>query len=277
MFLIYAAATAGFTSESRIATKALAVLVAIGAMEAWFLERGAWFWILVTVLPVVIGVLCFDSARRHETNRRLRAAQRELEELARIAERERIARDLHDVLGHSLSVVILKSELASKLIGRDSARAEGEIRDVERISRQALTEVRSAINGYRAIGLEHELAEAAATLNTAGSAAECEAAHVALSPAQETVLALAIREAVTNVVRHAHAKRCRLQVEIVDGQCVVQIYDDGRGGWQAEGNGLRGIRERVEAMRGTVRRETSAGTRLTISLPVPSLEEGKCA
>jgi len=91
---------------------------------------------------------------------------------------------------------------------------------------------------------------------------------VALSPVQETVLALAVREAVTNVVRHARARHCRLRLEQVDACCVLEILDDGRGGNQTEGNGVRGMRERVEALGGTLRRDTSAGTRLTIMLPL---------
>jgi two-component system sensor histidine kinase DesK len=91
---------------------------------------------------------------------------------------------------------------------------------------------------------------------------------VPLSPAQETVLALAVREAVTNVVRHARAKRCRLKLKEADGNCLLEIEDDGRGGSQGEGNGVRGMRERVEALGGSLRRETSVGTRLTIVLPL---------
>jgi two-component system sensor histidine kinase DesK len=215
-----------------------------------------------------VGSVNIHFAQRNQANRRLRLAQDEIEHLARVAERERIARDLHDVLGHTLSVVILKSELASKLIGHDTERAGNEIRDVERISREALAEVRNAIGGYRAGGLEEEFARAASTLETAGVAAECRSVHVALSPARETVLALAVREAVTNVVRHARARQCRLELEEVDGCCLLEIEDDGRGSSQAEGNGVRGMRERVEALGGTLRRETSAGTKLTIMLPL---------
>jgi two-component system sensor histidine kinase DesK len=172
------------------------------------------------------------------------------------------------VLGHTLSLVILKSELASKLIGGDPERAKNEIQEVEQISREALAEVRSAISGYRAGGLDEELARADATLQTAGVTAECRSVTVALSPVQETVLALAVREAVTNVVRHARARHCRLRLEQVDACCVLEILDDGRGGNQTEGNGVRGMRERVEALGGTLRRDTSAGTRLTIMLPL---------
>jgi two-component system sensor histidine kinase DesK len=242
--------------------------VAAAVLEAGVLHLNFWFLINVTVLPVALGSVNIHFAQRNQANRQLRLAQDQIEHLARIAERERIARDLHDVLGHTLSVVILKSELASKLIGHDPERAASEIRDVEQISRQALAEVRNAIGGYRAGGLEEELSRATSTLKTAGVVAECRSVPMALSPAQETVLALAVREAVTNVVRHAYAKHCRLSLEPVDGNCLLEIADDGRSGSSTEGNGLRGMRERVEALGGSLQRETKTGTRLAILLPL---------
>lgn len=268
VFIVYAAIGLAYAGDSGFATKALATLLIIVVLEAWLLHLDPWFWIIGVGLSLALGSVQIHFAQRSEANRRLRLAQGEIEHLARVAERERIARDLHDVLGHTLSVVILKSELASKLIGHDPERAANEIRDVEQISREALAEVRGAISGYRAGGLEDELARAASTLKTAGVAAECRSVPVPLSPAQETVLALAVREAVTNVVRHAHAERCLVRLEPIDGNCLLEIQDDGRGGSQTEGNGVRGMRERVEALGGSLRRETTAGTRLTILLPL---------
>ncbi len=268
VFIVYAATIVAYAGDSWFAAKALAALVTIVVVEALVSHRSTAFWIIGIVLPLALGSANVHFAQRNQANRRLRIAQDEIERLARVAERERIARDLHDVLGHTLSVVILKSELAGKLIEHDPERAANEIRDVERISRDALAEVRNAIAGYRAEGLEEELARAASTLRTAGVAVECQSAPMSLSPAQETVLALAVREAVTNVVRHARARRCVVKLEQSDGNCKLVVQDDGRGGPPAEGNGVRGMRERVEALGGTLRRETSAGTRLTILLPL---------
>jgi len=189
--------------------------------------------------------------------------------LAKVAERERIARDLHDVLGHTLSVITLKSELAGKLIDRDPQRAGKEIREVEEISRQALSEVRDAIRGYRAKGLSAELAQAKATLETAGLAVQCDSATTVKLPAmQESVLSLAVREGVTNVVRHAQARTCRLRLEQQNGSCRLEIHDDGLGFSSTEGNGLRGMRERVEMLGGTLERRNESGTTLTITLPL---------
>lgn len=272
VFIIYASTGIAYTGTAGFAAKVLAGLLAIVAAEALLFHLSIWFWVYCIGLSVSIGSVSIYFAQRNEANRRLRLAHDEIEHLARVAERERIARDLHDVLGHTLSVVILKSELAAKLIGHDPARAENEIRDVERISREALAEVRKAIGGYRAGRLEEEMARAASTLRTAGVTPECETAPVPLSPTQETVLALAVREAVTNVVRHAGAAHCRMKIEGVNGSCRLEIQDDGRGGIQVEGNGVRGMRERVEALGGTLQRETGDGTRLTIVLPLAAGE-----
>ena len=277
IFIVYAATLVPFAADSWLAAKVIAALVIVAGLEAVLLHLGAWFGVIGTVLPIALGSVNIHFAQRNRANRQLRMAQDEIEHLARVAERERIARDLHDVLGHTLSVVILKSELASKLMAHDPERAGNEIREVEQIAREALAEVRNAIGGYRAGGLEEELVRAASTLKTAGVAPECQAVHMSLSPAQETVLALAVREAVTNVVRHAHAKECRLRLEPVDGNCLLEIQDDGRGGAQAEGNGVRGMRERVEALGGSLRRETSAGTRLTILLPLSAEQRNGAA
>jgi two-component system sensor histidine kinase DesK len=163
----------------------------------------------------------------------------------------------------------LKSELAGKLMDRDPERAGREIREVENISRQALSEVRDAIRGYRSQGLVAELAQAKATLETAGVAVQCDAATTLQLPAmQESVLSLAVREGVTNVVRHANARSCRLRIEQQNGICRLEIADDGQGFITMEGNGLRGMRERVEMLGGTLDRRNKSGTTLTITLPL---------
>jgi two-component system sensor histidine kinase DesK len=216
-------------------------------------------------------------AQKNRAMKKLSQAQAEVEHLAKVAERERIARDLHDVLGHTLSIIILKSELAGKLIDRDPARAKAEMADVEQTSRAALADVRSTIRGYRAHSLEAEIKQAKSVLETAGVNVQAESAQVPLSPAQESVVALMLREAVTNVVRHADARNCQLRLARIDGTCLLEIADDGRGGTQIEGNGLRGMRERVEALGGTLRRETASGTRLSIEFPVAELQAGGTA
>jgi len=183
-------------------------------------------------------------------------------------ERERIARDLHDILGHTLSVIILKSELASRLFERDPQRAKVEIDDVQRISRNALSEVREAITGYRDGDLQSELNRAQSTLETAGVAVERISEAVDMAPAQERVLALVLREAVTNVVRHSQAKHCRLMLHRTEKAHRMAISDDGCGGIHREGMGMRGIRERVAALGGEVSWNMRAGTELIVTVPL---------
>jgi two-component system sensor histidine kinase DesK len=269
-FFIFAAAMLPFCVESQAAAfVGLLAIGAIAAVEGLFLHIHGWQLFYSALFPVIIGAGNTFFAERNRMNRRLRKANEEIEHLAKVAERERIARDLHDVLGHTLSVITLKSELAGKLIDRDPQRAGKEIREVEEISRQALSDVRDAIRGYRSKGLVAELAQAKSTLETAGVAVRCDASTTVKIPAvQEGVLTMAVREAVTNVVRHAHARTCTLRLEQQNGSCRLEIEDDGRGGFQNEGNGLRGMRERVEMLGGTLTRDSHAGTRLTITVPI---------
>lgn len=268
-FFIFAAACAPFVADNEAdGFKALFGVEAAAGLTWWALHLNGWFLLFAGGLSFVIGISNIHFAQRNRTNKKLIKAQEEIEHLAKVAERERIARDLHDVLGHTLSVIILKSELAGKLMDRDRRRAGEEIREVEQISRQALAEVREAIRGYRSQGLPAELAQAKATLETAGVAVKYETAQISLPALQESVLSMAVKEAVTNVVRHARARNCRLRLEQQNGCCRLEIEDDGRGSSEPEGNGLRGMRERVEMLGGTLNRESQAGTKITITLPI---------
>jgi two-component system sensor histidine kinase DesK len=267
-FFIYGASFLAFQARANRAFQYIAGILLILAIELYLLHAPAISWFVDIGLTAAIALINVHFAQRGREQKKLLRAQEEIEHLAKIAERERIARDLHDVLGHTLSIIVLKSELASKLAEADPARAKSEMADVEQTARTALAEVRQAIGGYRSNGLVAELAQARATLETAGITVECEQAPVTLSATQESVLSLAVREAVTNVVRHAHAARCRLELRAIDGVCQLSIQDDGQGGAQPEGNGLTGMRERLEALGGTLRRETKGGTRLHITLPL---------
>jgi two-component system sensor histidine kinase DesK len=275
-FFIFAAAMLPFCVNSKTASAiGLVTIATIGAIEGLLLRVNGWTLFFSAIFPIFVGTGNTFFAERTRMHRKLRRANEEIEHLAKVAERERIARDLHDVLGHTLSVITLKSELAGKLIDRDPERAGKEIREVEEISRQALSEVRDAIRGYRSKGLVAELAQAKATLETAGLAVQCDAASsMQLPPIQESVLSLAVREGVTNVVRHANARSCRLRIEQQNGICRLEIADDGQGFTSMEGNGLRGMRERVEMLGGTLDRRNKSGTTLTITLPLKEVRDG---
>src|SRR5690606_23327137 len=150
-------------------------------------------------------------------NAQLRLSQEEVQRLARSAERERIGRDLHDLLGHTLSLVAMKSELALKLFERDPAQARRQMAGVERIPRDALVQVRRAVSGIRAAGIETELAGARLGLLSAGVRLDYRLQPLSLPVETETVLALAVREAVTNVMRHASASRVEVEL-VADGR-----------------------------------------------------------
>ncbi|HKR63881.1 MAG TPA: sensor histidine kinase [Thermoanaerobaculia bacterium] len=267
-FFIYAASMIAQHESPRRAIFGVALITLITIAEALVLhmriENASW----PIVFTIIVGAINIHFSQVGRSNARLRLAQDEIEHLAKVAERERIARDLHDLLGHTLSLVVLKSELATKLADRDPERAREEIRDVERIAREALAEVRAAVTGYRSGGLQAELQHARNALATAGVALETEIAKAALPPSHEAVLCLALREAVTNIVRHAGARVCRVALSVTDANCALTIADDGRGGNAPFGSGLSGMRERVEVLGGSLRRDGRHGTTLTVILPL---------
>jgi two-component system, NarL family, sensor histidine kinase DesK len=225
---------------------------------------------------VIFGFSNFAFAQQARTNSLLKRANFEIERLSKEAERERIARDLHDLLGHTLTVITVKLDLARRLFSQDSDRARNEIVEAEQTARNALAEVREAVSGYRAEGLNAELSRARRSLLSADIQLSTTLAPVNLSPSHANVLCLALREAVTNIVRHAHATVCRVVLVEKDRAIQCTIEDNGLGGQIREGNGLRGMRERLESMAGTVKLTSSAneGTKIEIILP---LENGSTA
>lgn len=254
--------------NSRWAYVAVATLILVLAADAVLLHAPAGFWATSMVVSLGVGLSNIHFAEKNRADHKLRMANDEIEHLAKVAERERIARDLHDVLGHTMSLIIVKSTLAGKLIEKYPEKAKVEISDIEKVSREAMAEIRNTLRGYSSYKLCEELGRARSVLESAGVALHEETAEVAMSPAQESVAALIMREAVINVVRHAQARTCILKIAANNGDCVMQIEDDGRGGTQVEGNGLRGMRERIEALGGRLMRETHAGTKLTFEFPL---------
>ena len=279
VFFVYAGAVAACVGRPRLVFRAVLGILGVVALAFVLsplpLSARLWTFMWAFLFVPMIAALNTFQAERERNNEKLLMAQEEIERLATVAERERIARDLHDLLGHTLSVITLKAELAAKLTPHDPARAAGEMRDVERISRDALSEVRSAVRGYRAQGLEGELVSARVMLETAQIAFDYYAEPLTLSPAQEATLSLALREAVTNVVRHSGGTRCAVRLRQEDGVqkggaqegIVLEVQDNGCGGDAPPGAGLMGMRERVGALGGRVTREGKGGTRLTVFLP----------
>jgi two-component system sensor histidine kinase DesK len=279
----YAAAFLPFSivSVRRVLALQGAMLVAVFAEGYIFHARHDAFHIswpntyIAIFISIVVGGGNIFFAQQKRADCLLRAAQEENVTLAAVAERERIARDLHDVLGHTLSVIVLKAELAGRLLNHptnaDPVRAAAEIADVERTARTALADVREAIGGYRSQGLAAEIEAAQRILDAAGVALivdSASATSAGLSAAEETVLALALREAVTNIVRHAQATTCRLRFITEAGRRRLVVEDNGRHPLAREGNGLRGMRERVESLGGQLSLERDRGTRILIDLPL---------
>jgi two-component system sensor histidine kinase DesK len=255
-----------------LALTALAAVAAIECLHGWYFHLHSYIWGPIAVIATVVGAANLAHAREKRSNAKLLRAQEEIEHLATVAERERIARDLHDVLGHTLSMITLKAELAGKLLTTDPARAAAEIADVEQTARRALAEVREAVGGYRAQGLKAELARARQTLFSANVELDAGEPPRNIPPGEETVLALIVREAVTNIVRHAQATECRVRFVTAKDQILLIIKDNGRGTVTKEGNGLRGMRERAEALGGELSWQSgsslSRGLELRIQIPV---------
>ena len=208
-------------------------------------------------------------------NLQLRKAQHEIRTLAATAERERIARDVHDLLGHSLTVISVKAELANRLFETHPDRAQRELQDITQIARTSLKEVREAVTGMNGASLQHELERARKALEAASISLTIHHAERLEDHPQSSVLAMALREAVTNVIRHSGARHCTISFDCdAAGQpCAIRIEDDGAqqsGRSPAspqEGNGLRGMRTRLAAAGGSLMlSHTSSGLRLTASI-----------
>lgn len=229
--------------------------------------------VVVFLITLIVAVAVFFGNHHFLESRRRQAALKlshdEVRRLAALAERERIGRDLHDLLGHTLSLVALKSELAGKLVERDPPSAVRELAEVTRVARDALTQVRSAVTGIRAAGVASELASARLLLESDGVAFQYDIAPMALTPDVETVLAMTLREAVTNVQRHARARNARARLQVEGADVVLTIEDDGRGGAIAPGNGLCGMRERLEALGGRLRVDSVPGRGTQVQAQVP--------
>jgi two-component system sensor histidine kinase DesK len=230
---------------------------------------------------VSVGFVSLTISRLLLANRALLAAREDVARLAVADERLRFARDLHDLLGHSLSVIVLKSEVAARVLERgDPERTSAELREIQAVARRALAEAREAVAGYRRPTLESEIAAARQALDAAGIAYEDRIEPEALAPEVEAVLAWAVREGVTNVVRHSDAHRCRITVARRHDEVVARIDDDGTGAATVagdepptpevhRGSGLDGMAERAARVGGELRAGPGpdGGFRLEVRVP----------
>jgi len=268
LFCLYLAiistARLGVRSWPHVAVMALAALFVPVAIPSWHVSLVGSIDDFTPLAIPVAAFITFAVLEVVRSGQALAEAQAEVAQLAAENERIRIARDLHDLLGHSLTTITVKAGLARRLGDADPVRAVGEIAAVEELCRQALTEVRAAVSGYRDVTLAGELARGRELLRAAGVAADLPTATDVVDPAHQELLGWAVREGLTNVVRHSRAGTCAVRLS----QSGVEITDDGVGAAAPAGNGLSGLRERVVAAGGSVEAGPvqPGGWRLQVSL-----------
>ena len=239
------------------------------------------FLIISLIGIVLLPFATFSKVRQDYLTGELEDAHEKIAYMSVFEERQRIARDLHDTLGQKLSLIGLKSELASKLMDKDPERAKKELREVQQTSRLALKEVRELVSTIRTVHFEDEVESASQLLEAADIQFIREGGRVSdnLPLLIESILSMALKEAVTNVVKHSGATYCRINLNSASQLTVLQVEDDGIGDETKryiEGNGLAGMRERIEFVNGSLTIEQHNGTRLTIAVPhvAPQRKEG---
>ncbi|OYO04793.1 histidine kinase [Enemella evansiae] len=238
----------------RVTRSAIPVLTV--ALVATALLARDWLAVSIALMGGTFGIWIALAIRQSELREQLVQAEARNAVLAVAAERERIGRDLHDILGHSLTAVAIKAQLAARIAERDPVAAVTEMAEVERLARQALTEVRATASGIREVRLASETASARSVLGAAGIECRVTTAAALTDEASSELLGYVVREAVTNVVRHSGAEWCEIELA-EDG---VRIHDNGGGLRGQPGNGLRGLRERVEQAGGTLTVTGGQGT-----------------
>ncbi len=241
------------SAATRVGVRAAAVLVVLGAaacvvvplvVPGWS-TGPSWYYAVAVVFTTL---LVHAFSRTATANQQLREARAEVARLASEAERNRIARDLHDLLGHSLTAITVKSTLARKLAAGAPPAALAEMESVEQLSRQALADVRAAVSGYREVTLAGELARGRELLRAAGVVADLPTAYEGVPQERQELFGWVVREGLTNVVRHARAGRCTVELTASS----VEVRDDGTGGPAGAGSGLDGLRARVAAAGGVL-------------------------
>lgn len=268
VFPIYAAAMLGQLKPPRHALAAIGVVTVATTAAGLLLAQPILLWLPGTLLLILTGGATVSREAFYDRTVALLATQEEVRRLAGTAERERIARDLHDVVGRTLTLIALKADLAARLVARDAAAAEAEIRAVGDAARSGLAEVRAALQGQAGGSLAQEAKSSSVALETAGIEVRLRGNPAEVPPDAGAVLAMTLREAVTNVIRHASATCCTIEIAATNGGAQLRVTDDGRGGSFREGNGLTGMRHRLAAAGGTVSvRSGGGGTRIVAELP----------
>ncbi|SPT63365.1 MULTISPECIES: sensor histidine kinase [Actinomadura] len=242
----------------------------------WYALFPALFAIYTATCGAVVFVNRYQR-RMWDLHQEAHAARDALARLAVTEERLRFSRDLHDLLGHSLSLIAVKSELAIRTARTDPDRAGAEMADVQRAAREALREVRAAVRGYRAVELDAEIAGVRAVLEAAGVRCDIGDLPGGLPPEVRSVLAWVIREGATNVIKHSEARNCAITLTLYGGSVVMEVRNDGvRGAGAEAGSGLTGLTERVAVLGGeiTAGRHGRDGFLLRAAVPLPREDAG---
>lgn len=270
VYTIYAMSFAARLPSRRMAVRVMVGLeLALLAMGPLFLHYNWPVWASGVLFGGITGFAGLMQADIERKNQELALAHEEVRALATTAERERISRDLHDLLGHTLTLVAVKAELAARLVSRDAEAAEREMQSVATAAREALAEVRVAVVGMKGASLAFELDKARQALAAANVEVDISTLPSDGHPGVEAVLAMALREAVTNVIRHAGASRCEIRLEPSATALTLSIVDDGAGGRLVEGSGLKGMRARLAAIGGALDiKSDKRGTRLVATAPL---------
>jgi two-component system sensor histidine kinase DesK len=276
MLFVSCAGMAVYAGTERPVT---AVYIFVGALVAQigigFAVRVDWWQSGGVFLGTILSSLLVGAVRQmSRLVTELRHTREALAEAAVAEERLRFSRDLHDLLGHTLSVIVVKAEVVRRIAERDPAAAAAQAADIEQVGRQALVEIREAVTGYRETGLTSELTRAKGALTAAGISADVLRTADPLPDAADRLLAWVVREATTNVIRHSGAAHCEIAVTLTDGAAVLRVADDGDFAQDAPpptlGNGLRGLSERLGPAGGvlTTGPRPEGGFELTARLPL---------
>lgn len=270
VFFVYAAAFAGQLTPARFSLAIIATITGIIISLSWLLLLPMQFYLPAIFFTLMIGGINLHFAEINRKKNQLKQSEQEIKQLIIDAERERIARDLHDVMGHTLSLIALKSELASKLIDKDSNKAKQELLELNRITRQTLQEVRDTVSGYRESSIIGVLSRAKVALENANITLHYQLPDMTLPDRINQPMSYVIKEAITNIIRHSSADQCSLSFDQHEDALTVIIKDNGDSNQQplTEGNGLKGIRERIEAIGGEFSYLSQSGFTLSITVPV---------
>jgi two-component system sensor histidine kinase DesK len=275
---IYAGAFCSRLMPLKYAMTVLVSLLVWIASISWFFSFEMYFYQPALVFTLIVGILNIYQCALHQNKQALILSRKETQRLAQVAERERIARDLHDLIGHTFSVITIKADLAGRLIDKDLEKARIEIKQLENISRDALSQVREVVSGYRTSDLLSELANAKNVFNSVDidfyyQFENIDEQQIELDSTNNKELAIVLRELVTNIIKHAKATQVTAIIKHQDGKIVLAMQDDGQGfeNSQHKGFGIKGIEERIQKLKGFVAIKTGGqytGTLSEITLPM---------